>query len=210
MRQPWAWALEKSLTRPSFFCIFEKSGKNETTDLAVSQRWGSTIAIISAHVPGPNIWASAGPGPSSSSSKQCKLDGHVKIYNFASARSPLTKSKKKKYREHSNIKSSRVSALTGSVPHNMAEALQKESALIRNRTHVTRLFATRPNHEAINSYQMLKINSIWLVEFRHLQPICLQSGLLYSDFSSWISRPDTIYEKSWMQTFDRWILSHST
>ena len=51
------------------------------------------------------MWASAGPGQSSSSPKQWKSDGHVKIYNSASARSPLTKSKKKKnYREHSNIK----------------------------------------------------------------------------------------------------------
>ena len=112
--QPWAWALEKSLTRPSFFpCIFEKSGKNKANDLAVGQLRGSTIAITSAHVPGPNMWASAGPGPSSSSPKQWKLDGRVKIYNSVSARSPLTKSKKKKYSERSNIKSTRVSALTG-------------------------------------------------------------------------------------------------
>ena len=58
-----AWALETFLTRPSFFCIFEKSGKNEATDLAVSQLRGSTIAIISAHVPGQHMWASADPGP---------------------------------------------------------------------------------------------------------------------------------------------------
>ena len=41
------------------------------------------------------MWASAGPGPSSSSPKQSKLDASVKIYNSVSARSPLTKSKKK-------------------------------------------------------------------------------------------------------------------
>ena len=94
--QSWAWASEKSLTRPSFFCICEKSWKNEATDLAVSQLRGSTIAIITAHVPGQHMWASAGPGPSSSSPKQWKSDGRVKIYNFVSARSPLTKFKKKK------------------------------------------------------------------------------------------------------------------
>ena len=92
--QSWAWALEKSSTRPSFFCIFEKSGINEATDLAVSQLQGSTITIISAHVPGLHIWARAGPGPSSSSPKQWKSDVRLKIYNSASARSPLTKSKK--------------------------------------------------------------------------------------------------------------------
>ena len=80
-----------------FFRIFEKSGKNEATDLAVSQLRGSTIAIISAHVPGQHMWASAGQGPSSSSPKQCKLDGCVTICNSVNARSPVTKSKKKKF-----------------------------------------------------------------------------------------------------------------
>ena len=77
------------------------------------------------------MWASAGPGPSSSSPKQWKSDGRVKIYNSVSARSPLTKSKEN-YRERSNIKSARVSALTGSVPRKMAEARQRISAIIRN------------------------------------------------------------------------------
>ena len=80
-----------SLTRPFPPCIFEKLRKREATDLAVSQLRGSTIAIISAHVPGQHMWASAGPGPSSSSPKQWKSDGRVKIYNSVSARSPLTK-----------------------------------------------------------------------------------------------------------------------
>ena len=82
-----------------FFCIFEKSGINEATDLAVSQLRGSTIAIISAHVPGQHMWASAGPsgqGPSSSYPKQWKSVGRVKSYDSVSARSPLTKSKKEK------------------------------------------------------------------------------------------------------------------
>ena len=70
--------------------------RNEATDLAVSQVRGSTMAIIFAHVPGQHMWASEGPGPSSSSRKQCKSDGRVKIYNSVSARLPLTKSKKKK------------------------------------------------------------------------------------------------------------------
>ena len=64
---------------------------------------GSTIAIISAHVPGPHMWASAGPGQSSSTPKQWKTDGHVKIYNSVSARSPLAKSKKKKIIESTAI-----------------------------------------------------------------------------------------------------------
>ena len=86
-----------------FFCIFEKPEKNEAADLAVSQLRGSTIAIISAHVLGQHMWASVGPGPSSSSPKQCKSDGRVKIYNSVSARSPLTKSKKKEIIESTAI-----------------------------------------------------------------------------------------------------------
>ena len=63
-----------------------------------------------------HMWASAGQGQSSSFPKQWKSDSCVQIYNSVSARMPLTKSKKKKCREHSNIKSARVTALTGSVP----------------------------------------------------------------------------------------------
>ena len=42
-----------------FFCIFEKSGINEATDLAISQLQCSTIALTSAHVPGQHMWALA-------------------------------------------------------------------------------------------------------------------------------------------------------
>ena len=95
------------------FSVFSRNQKeNEATDLAVSQLRCSTIAIISAHVPGQHMWASAGQGPSSSSPKQWKLDGRVKIYNSVSARWQLTKSKKKNCRECSNIESACVSALT--------------------------------------------------------------------------------------------------
>ena len=56
-----------SLTKVSYKTVFSrKSGINEVTDLAVSQLRGSTIAIISAHVPGQHMWASAGRDPSSS------------------------------------------------------------------------------------------------------------------------------------------------
>ena len=47
--------------------------------------------------------AHLGQGPSSSSPKQWKSDGRVKIYNSVSARSPLTKSKKKKILESAAI-----------------------------------------------------------------------------------------------------------
>ena len=46
--------------------------------------------------------------------------------------------RKKNYRERSNIKSVRVSALTGSVPRKMAERRQKVSAPCGNRTKVAR------------------------------------------------------------------------
>ena len=83
---------------------------------------------------GLHMWASARQGLSSSSPKQWKSDGRVKIYNSVSTSLPQTKSKKKNYRESSNLQSEHVSALTGSVPHKMAEELQSVSALIRNPT----------------------------------------------------------------------------
>ena len=113
-------------------CV-KKIMKKEATDLAVSQLQCSANAIIASHVPGPHMWASA--GPSSSSVKQCQREITTdEILEL------------KKIREHSNIKSSCVSALTGSVPRRMAEALQSNPALIRNRTHVTRLSAALFNH----------------------------------------------------------------
>ena len=57
--QSGAWALESLLQGLRFLSIFEKSGKSEATNLAVSQLRGSTIAIISGLVPGPHTWASA-------------------------------------------------------------------------------------------------------------------------------------------------------
>ena len=86
------------------FSVFSRNQeKFEATNLAVSQDRGSTIAIISAYVPGTHMWASAGQGLSSSSPKQRKSDGRVKIYNFVSARSPLTKSKRKNIIESAAI-----------------------------------------------------------------------------------------------------------
>ena len=81
---------------------------------------------------------------------------------------PLTKSKKEKiieseaknYREHSNIKSKCVCALTGSVPRKMATERQKDSAQCSNRTNVTRLSTTSLNHSAIGSYEFAEKNSI--------------------------------------------------
>ena len=89
------------------------------------------MAIISADAPGLHIWpgASAGQGPSSSSPKQWILDGCVTIYNSVSATLPLTNPREKKDREHSNIKSKSVSALTGSVPRKMAKAQQNSSGI---------------------------------------------------------------------------------
>ena len=50
--------------------------------------------------------------------------------------------RKKNYRERSNMKSARVSVLTGLVPHKMAKARQNVSALIKNQTQVAWLTAT--------------------------------------------------------------------
>ena len=69
----------------------------------VSHLLGSTMAIICADVPGPHMWASAGPGPSSSSPKQWKSDSSIKIYSSVRERLPLKKSKKKTNMESTAI-----------------------------------------------------------------------------------------------------------
>ena len=60
-------------------------------------------------------------------------------------------SRKNNCREHSNIKSARVSALTGSVPRKMASAQLQNSAPYRTRIHVFRPY-TSLDHSAIGSY----------------------------------------------------------
>ena len=50
------------------------------------------------------------------------------------------------YRERIDIKSARVSALTGSVPRKMAKRLPRVSAPCWNRTHVAQLSAAHLNH----------------------------------------------------------------
>ena len=48
-------------------------------------------------------------------------------------------------------------------------------------------------------------NGIWLVVFHNLQMICLHTALLFSDCSSWISRPDTKFQNSWTQNL--WLIN---
>ena len=141
--------------RPSFFLYFREIRNKR------SHRPGRgstlTIAIISAHMPGLHIWASAGPGPSSSSPKQWESDGCVKIYNSCQREISTDEiQEEKNYREHSNIKSECqcIDRLSDSVQRKMAMALQSGSASCRNRTHPSRLSTTNLNHSTIASYEM--------------------------------------------------------
>ena len=158
------------------------------------------------------MWASAGPGPSSSSPKQWKtgslMPRRMVVLRFTTLpardrhwRNP----RKKNYKERSNIKSAHVSALTSSVPRKMAKALQRVSALIRNRTQVAKLTATHLNHFAWNKWYMtLRISPPATYFFAYRTVV-----LWLFKTSSWISRPDTKWQNSWTQTFDPYILLHS-
>ena len=124
------------------------------------------------------MWASAGPGPSSSSPNQWKSDGSVKINNSVSARS--------NYRERSNIKSASGSALTGSVPRKMVEALHKvcfqhslgfEPMLPDSLQPVDKWLTTKPLVRIYCSKKRFMT--------RRISPPAtdfLRTGLLYSDF----------------------------
>ena len=110
--------------------------------------------------------------------------------------------RKKKIIESAAVWKARVS-----VPRKMAKAQQSVSAHYGNRSQVAKLTATHLNDSAIGSYRLLEKNNIWLVVFRHLQPIVLRTGLSFLDSSDWISSLNTKYEISWTQTFDQYIYS---
>ena len=129
--------------------------------------------------------------------------------------------RKKNYRESSNIKSARVSALTGSVSRKMAKtrqsvlakwpnrcrAFQHSSGIEPKSPHPLRPVSITKPLDRINNWGN---KGTWIVVFCHLQPIFLRIGPSYSDFSSWISRPDSKYENSCAKAFDLYIISHST
>ena len=167
--------------RPSFFLYFREIRNKR------SHRPGRgstlTIAIISAHMPGLHIWASAGPGPSSSSPKQWESDGCVKIYNSCQREISTDEiQEEKNYREHSNIKSARVSALTGSVPRKMAKVLQEiqhSSGIEPMWPDSLQLTLTTKLLVRINSLKKTVYDSSYFVTSTHLQLIFWRTGLLY-------------------------------
>ena len=144
---------EKSLLRGlRFFCVFEKSGINEATDLAVSQLRGSTIAIISAHLPGQHMWASTSPGPSlGRPGTEFKFSKTVQVgwscQDLQLCQREIASDEiqeKRNYRECSNIKER--ASVPRKMGHIMGEALQRVSVPYGNRTHVARHPATHLNH----------------------------------------------------------------
>ena len=86
--QPWAWALKKSLTRPSFFLYFREIRKKQS-------HWPGSQSALRLY----NCFNLCPCSP-----KQWKSDACVRIYISVSARSQLTKSKQTNYRECSSIK----------------------------------------------------------------------------------------------------------
>ena len=129
--QPRAWALENSLTRLSFFVYFREIRKKEATDLTVNQLRGSTIVIISAHLPGHTCHATCGRVRALARVQVLQNSGSqmvvLRFTTMSSRDRHWRNPRKTNYRECSNIKSARVSALTGSMPRKMAEALQSDS-----------------------------------------------------------------------------------
>ena len=91
-------------------------------------------------------------------------------------------------------------ALTGSVPHNMANGHQRVSAPCWTLTYAAWLTATCLNHRAVCCVDFL-IKTV--DDF-------LLAGLSFSGCSSWISRSDTIYKNSWLQPFHWYMLLHWT
>ena len=158
------WRLENPLAWPSFFKYFRQFKEK--------QRQG-TFAILAlrlyncynhAHVPGQHMWQSPDPRQGSKCSKTVEV--RCSYSELKSCQREIATDKiqeKKNYWERSNIKSACVRALTGSVPHKMTYALQKDSSQYWNRTRVTRLSTTSLNHSTIGSCQLTEKNWIWIV-----------------------------------------------
>ena len=93
----------------------------------------------------------------------------------------------------------------------MAKEWQRNSALIRNRTHVVQLFATSLNHSAIGSCQSTEKNGVWLLilleVFRNLQRLfCVQncrSWIAQVEYQGQASNTRILEHKPWIDTFYR-------
>ena len=85
-----------------------------------------------AHVPGPHMWQSPGPGPGSKCSKTVEVRcsySELKPCQREIATQADEIQERKNYRESSNTKSARVSALTGSVPRKIRGAAEGFSTM---------------------------------------------------------------------------------
>ena len=128
--------LKNPLAWPLFFKYFRQFNE---------KRRPGTFAILAprlynsynqAHVADRHMWQSPGPGPGSKCSKTEEvgcLYSELKPCQCEIATDEIQG--EKNYRERINIKSARISALTGSAQRKMAAARQKVSATCENRTH---------------------------------------------------------------------------
>ena len=148
----------------------------------------------------------AAPTPGASYLKQWKSDVHVKSYNSVSARSPLTKSKKKNYRERTQRSNINERVLLHCRAHCHARwprggpGRQTVSAPYWNQTQVARLHGSRLNHWAIGLYQFSEkkttccfkplIANLWSITSYSIQqgveifPLCIIFGVTQCSSSS--------------------------
>ena len=114
------------------------------------------------------LWASAGQGPNSSSPKQCKSDGCVKIDNSVRARLPLRKSNENQSAEIWNHAYQCIDWL--SARQNGQKAAEGFSALLEsNLSHLTLCYSPWPLSHEFVLWSSEKKNSICLVVFCNLQ-----------------------------------------
>ena len=89
----------------------------------------------------------------------------------------------------------------------MAKGLQTVSAPC-SWTHFTLLIVTLPLRQS-HQFVLMSWKQLWMTYLSTLNSLrFLHAGLSLSDCSSWISRPDTTCQTSWLQAF--YLISHST
>ena len=193
------WGLKNLHSGPLFSIIFDNSRKNNGQAPFVTFCFEALQWLWSRPCARPAHVAESGPRARlhvlQNSGSQV-LMWSVKIL---SARDRHWQNPRKKLWRAQQYKSARIGALTGSVIRRMAKGLQKVSSSWGNRTQVAILIVDRLNHWAIGLHQQIEKNRIFLV---HDSMYLLHAGLSFSDCSGWISRPYTIYQNSWMLTFD--------
>ena len=146
--QSGGWGLKNPSVWLLFSSILDNSRKNEGQALLWHLLGGFTIAIIMPMSQTSTYGQVRALGQAPSAPKQWKSDVHVQSKTLSAQREITTDEiqESKIYGECSNLKSTCVCALTGSVPRKMAKGQQRVSASTGNQTRAGQVNSIHLDH----------------------------------------------------------------